>query len=126
MRGNPGLSRNHPINERQELFCREFLVDYNGTQAAVRAGYSKPSAHSQASYLLRQPKIKRRIAELAAEQRERVTLRADLTLERLLNELNKIAPGRSGRLPSPSFSTTRFTSTGSPTISSALGLRSGR
>jgi phage terminase small subunit len=91
MRGNPGRSRNHPINERQELFCREYLVDHNGTQAAVRAGYSKLSAHSQASYLLRQPKIKRRIEELAAEQHERVTLRADLTLERLINELSKIA-----------------------------------
>src|SRR5215467_4603521 len=91
MRKNPGRSRNRPINERQELFCREFLVDHNGTQAAQRAGYSKPSAHSQASYLLRQPKIKHRIAKLAAEQRERVTLRADLTLEKLLNELSKIA-----------------------------------
>jgi phage terminase small subunit len=91
MRKNPGRSRNRPINEKQELFCREFLVDHNGTQAAQRAGYSKPSAHSQASYLLRQPKIKRRIEELKAEQRERVTLRADLTLERLMNELSKIA-----------------------------------
>ena len=25
------------LKKRQELFCQEYVVDYNGTQAAVRA-----------------------------------------------------------------------------------------
>ncbi len=28
------------LTNKQEMFCREYLIDLNGTQAAIRAGYS--------------------------------------------------------------------------------------
>ena len=34
------------ITAKQDIFCREYLVDLNGTQAAIRAGYSKKGANS--------------------------------------------------------------------------------
>lgn len=40
------------INEKQENFCLEYLKDFNGTKAAIRAGYSKKTANEQASQLL--------------------------------------------------------------------------
>lgn len=40
------------INEKQKRFCEEYLKDFNGAQAAIRAGYSKESAKEQASRLL--------------------------------------------------------------------------
>lgn len=44
-------------------FAREYLVDYNGTQAAIRAGYSPKSAAECASQLLKLSKIRNFIAK---------------------------------------------------------------
>ena len=45
------------LNPQQQLFTREYVIDFNGTKAAVRAGYSEKTAASTASRLLRDPKI---------------------------------------------------------------------
>jgi phage terminase small subunit len=33
------------LKAKHEVFCREFLVDLNATQAVIRAGYSAKRAH---------------------------------------------------------------------------------
>ena len=45
------------LNEQQKKFVDEFLVDFNGTQAAIRAGYSQKSAYAQAHALLKKHEI---------------------------------------------------------------------
>ena len=50
--------------DKKELFCREYIVDLNATQAAIRAGYSKRTAEALASRLLRNVNIRSRIKEL--------------------------------------------------------------
>ncbi len=40
------------LTPKQELFVREYLVDLNATQAAIRAGYSADTARQQGSRLL--------------------------------------------------------------------------
>ena len=40
---------------RQRRFVAEYLVDCNGTQAAIRAGYSRKTANEQAADLLAKP-----------------------------------------------------------------------
>lgn len=55
------------LTTRMELFCQEYLVDLNGTQAAIRAGYSENTANVQGSQLLSKLSIKRRISELAEQ-----------------------------------------------------------
>lgn len=52
------------VTPKQELFCLEYIKDYNGYRAAVRAGYAEPSARMQASRLLTYDNIKARISEL--------------------------------------------------------------
>jgi phage terminase small subunit len=37
------------LTAKQLLFCKEYLIDFNGTQAAIRAGYSKKCAQEIAS-----------------------------------------------------------------------------
>ena len=32
------------LTPKQSLFCKEYLVDLNATQAAIRAGYSEKTA----------------------------------------------------------------------------------
>lgn len=45
------------LNAKQARFVYEYLIDYNATQAGIRAGYSKKTAGSQAHDLLKKPEI---------------------------------------------------------------------
>jgi phage terminase small subunit len=59
------------FEDKRAAFVREYLVDFNATQAAIRAGYSKKTAGSQAHELLKRPDIQaqlKTIQERAAEQ----------------------------------------------------------
>lgn len=46
------------MTAKQKLFCDEYLIDLNATQAAIRAGYSKKNARNIASETLAKPYIK--------------------------------------------------------------------
>ena len=71
------------FRSRQERFVAEYLVDLNGTQAAIRAGYSPNGADVQASRLLGNAKVKAAIDAARAAQLKRTELTADWTLERI-------------------------------------------
>jgi phage terminase small subunit len=53
------------LDDRQDRFCSEYLVDFNATRAAIAAGYSEKTARSQASDLLTRPNVQDRVKELA-------------------------------------------------------------
>ncbi|MDC9603521.1 terminase small subunit [Xenorhabdus griffiniae] len=72
------------LTDKQEMFCREYLVDLNATQAAIRAGYSEKTANRTASENLSKPDIQSRIAELKAERNEEVGINAACVLKRLV------------------------------------------
>ena len=72
---------------KRELFCKEYLVDFNGTQAAIRAGYKSHSAQEMASELLSLPIIQTRINELMKAREERT----EITQDRVLQELAILA-----------------------------------
>jgi len=46
------------LSDKQRLFITEYLKDFNATQAAIRAGYSKATANRIASENLSKPDIK--------------------------------------------------------------------
>ncbi|WP_027859244.1 terminase small subunit [Marinobacterium jannaschii] len=69
--------------DKRQQFCREYIVDFNGTQAAIRAGFAEKSAVKQASELLQKSEISQRIAELIEERSERTGIDADWVLTRL-------------------------------------------
>lgn len=48
------------MTAKQLAFCQEYVVDKNGTQAAIRAGYSDKTANEQASRLLTNVNIKKK------------------------------------------------------------------
>ena len=72
---------------RQDVFVEEYLLDLNGTQAAIRAGYSPKSASEQASRLLTKDKVRARIDKAMADRSVRTGVNAD----RVVAELAKIA-----------------------------------
>jgi len=47
-----------PLTPKQQWFIQEYTVDLNGTQAAIRAGYSPKTARSIASETLQRPAVK--------------------------------------------------------------------
>ena len=68
----------------QDAFCREYLKDLCGQDAAIRAGYSEKSAKTQASMLLAEDHIQARIAELNRDRLARVQVESDTVLRELL------------------------------------------
>lgn len=72
------------LNAKQEAFCREYIIDLNGTQAAIRAGYSEKTAQEQSSRLLSNVKVSERVAELMQERSDRVRIDASYVLNRLV------------------------------------------
>lgn len=72
---------------RQELFAREYVIDLNGTRAAIAAGYASSGAHVSASQLIRNIKVKRLIEKLQTKRASRL----EITAERLDEETAKLA-----------------------------------
>ena len=75
------------VNDKQREFCRQYLVDFNATQAAIRAGYAMPSARQQANRLLTNDDIQHEIARLAKASAQRV----DVSVERAIQEAARLA-----------------------------------
>ncbi|WFD12423.1 terminase small subunit [Tepidibacter hydrothermalis] len=55
---------NNNFTEKQRLFCLYYIKSFNATMSAIKAGYSKESAHVQGSRLLSNVKIKAEIRKL--------------------------------------------------------------
>lgn len=72
------------LTDKQEMFCREYLIDLNATQAAIRAGYSEKTARASGCENLTKPDIQNRIAELKADRNEQVSVDAAYVLRRLI------------------------------------------
>lgn len=72
------------LTDKQEMFCREYLIDLNATQAAIRAGYSEKTARALGCENLTKPDIQNRIAQLKAQRNEQVNIDAAYVLRRLV------------------------------------------
>jgi phage terminase small subunit len=70
------------LGARQARFVEEYLVDLNGTRAAIRAGYAVRSANEIASENLAKPNIQDAIAEARARLSQRTEITADIVLKR--------------------------------------------
>lgn len=77
------------LTPKQERFCEEYLVDFNATQAAIRAGYSERTANEQASRLLAKVSIQDRIRQ----GRDALAKKTEITLEKVVAEYARIAFG---------------------------------
>lgn len=74
------------LTPKQRAFVREYLIDLNATQAAIRAGYSEATATVIASENLSKPNIANAIAAAMKLRADRT----DITADRVLTELAKI------------------------------------
>jgi phage terminase small subunit len=74
---------NGHLTPRQQRFVDEYLVDLNGTQAAIRAGYAAGSADVTAARQLAKPAVQAAIQTEQAVRAARVGVRADHVIREL-------------------------------------------
>jgi phage terminase small subunit len=79
------------LSPKQILFINEYLVDFNATQAAIRAGYSRKSAHSIGQENLKKPAIQIAIREIMDKNITEVEVSANYVLKRLIEESKSLA-----------------------------------
>ena len=77
--------KNKKLSAKRERFCREYVIDFNKTQAAIRAGYSPKTAYSQGQRLLKNVEITKYIAEL----KKKASGKLEITHQDVLKKLKK-------------------------------------
>ncbi len=82
------------MTPKQRRFVEEYLVDLNGARAAKRAGYSVKWAASCGYHLLKNPAV----AAAVAEAQTRRAARTQVSADRVVTELAKVAFGDPRRL----------------------------
>jgi phage terminase small subunit len=75
------------LTPKQRRFCEEYAIDFNGTQAAIRSGYSEHTAGIIASQNLTKLNVRNQIEKSIAEK----SLRAEITADRVLQSIAEIA-----------------------------------
>jgi phage terminase small subunit len=75
------------LTEKQKKFCEEYIIDFNATQSAIRAGYSENTAKIISSQNLTKLNIQTYIQELIKGREKRTEITADMVVK----ELAKIA-----------------------------------
>ena len=71
------------LTDKQARFCEEYVIDFNATQAAIRAGYSKKTAGQIGEQNINKPAIRTRLREL----QQRASKHLEITHEDLLSQL---------------------------------------
>ena len=77
------------MSQQQRQFCDEYLIDLNGTQAAIRAGYSKKTAAATASRLLRNVKVREFIDKRRKEKEDALIAKQDEVLKYLTSVMRR-------------------------------------
>lgn len=75
------------MTPKQARFVAEYRKDLNATQAAIRAGYSEKTAQEQGARLLSNAMVAAAVAEKTQQQ----LAKADITAERVLQEIGRLA-----------------------------------
>lgn len=81
------MAKTRALTLRKTIFCDEYIKDFNGTQAAIRAGYSAKTANEQAVRLLANVSIQSYISDLLKKRSERT----EITQDRVLLEIARLA-----------------------------------
>ena len=76
------------MTNKQKRFIEEYLIDFNATQSAIRAGYSPKSAFIIGDENLKKPQIKSKIEKALAERSRRTGITQDRVIQELASTKN--------------------------------------
>ena len=74
------------MNAKQTAFVREYLVDHNATQAAIRAGYSCKTAYSHGQRLLKNVEV----CQALEKGEAKLVAKSELTKEGIVEHCRQI------------------------------------
>lgn len=80
---------------RRDRFVRSYVIDFNGTKAALRIGIPIRSAPKQASELLREPYVQQELQKYILEVDENVLVNRNAVIAGLVREANDRGVGSS-------------------------------
>ncbi len=75
------VNETRPLNEREKIFCREYVKQGNGQQSAIKAGYAPKNAKVTASKLLTRNNVKQEIARLSEKREKKAIMDANEVME---------------------------------------------
>lgn len=85
------------LTEKQKEFCHEYMIDFNATQAAIRAGYSEKTARSIAAENLTKPYLQAYLAGMIQKQAKKT----EISVEWIIQELKQLYDRCQSSLTSP-------------------------
>lgn len=85
------------LKPKEERFCQEYVIDYNGTQAAIRAKYKPSDAANRASRLLKKAEVSARIHELEKEMAQRLAISQDFVMIQLMQRYEECRKQRDNK-----------------------------
>ena len=71
------------LPKKQQRFVEEYLIDLNGTQAAIRAGYTEKGAEKQAFRMSGNVRVQAAIQSAQAKRAQRTELTQDFIAKEL-------------------------------------------
>lgn len=77
------------LTPKQKLFIKEYIVDFNGAQAAIRAGYSPKTARAIACALLTKVYIIAAIKRETDKRAERTEITQDYVLKTIRETIER-------------------------------------
>lgn len=72
---------------KEEIFCREYIIDFNQTKAAIRAGYSERSARQTAAKMMQKAHIQAEIKQLIEARKEWLAIDGDEIVDELTHTI---------------------------------------
>ena len=78
------------LTANHALFCKEYLIDLNATQAAIRAGYSGKTAKETGYENLTKPHIASRVQCLMGERSKKTGITAEWVLKGIEDLTNRL------------------------------------
>lgn len=82
------------LTPRQKAFCQEYVVDFNATQATIRAGYSPKNADKQGYLNLMNEGIRAYISDLTLSKQAKIV---SVTPDYIVQKINEIIQKDDGK-----------------------------
>lgn len=82
------------LTDKQLMFVKEYLVDLNATQAAIRAGYSEKNADKIGPELLGKTRVAESIQKAMARRAEKIEITAEYVLRTIKETTDKCVEAR--------------------------------
>lgn len=79
------------MNDRDKRFCTEYMVDMDAKAAAIRAGFRPSTARNAAAWIHQEHPTKPKLREEIDRLIEKRARRTEITADRVLQELARIA-----------------------------------